>query len=307
MNNTTLHENSSNSSNGGVILNPPIVKGNIEKSSNSSNSSKGQPSPRVEHFLTWFHYTEDDLKKFLDFCEFKCCKYAFQEEVCPTTGTLHIQGIIKLYRKERDTAFGLPKEIHWEKVRNEAQATRYCLKDHTHVGRRWTKGIPVPPRDPLAGLELRPWQAQVLSIIAGEPDDRKLYWYWDRTGNTGKTALTKHLCLKHGAAFVCGKPGDIFHSVAERVRATGAPRIIIFGYPRDKEDHIAYGAMEQVKDGIFFAGKYESGQIVMDNPHIFVFANFAPDESTMSKDRWVVVNIDPPQAKEMFPIFNKVD
>lgn len=291
MQQVTKSSDSSNSSSGGVILKPPTGKGKSVNSSNSSNSSTFQPSPRIEHFFTWFNYNEDSLKEFLDFCEFKCKKYAFQEEECPKTGKIHLQGILCLHKKERDTSFGLPKDIHWEKVRDENRATRYCLKDYTRVGRQWSKGIRKPVQDPMEGLELYPWQKDILEIIQGPVHPRKIYWYWDPTGNAGKTSFAKHLCLKHNAIFLSGKGTDIFFAIAAALETKEIP-IVIFGFPRALEEYVAYGALESVKDGMFFSGKYESAQCLFNPPHIIVLCNFAPDQSKLSADRWEVVNIE---------------
>jgi len=66
----------------------------------------------------------------------------------------------------------------------------------------------------------------------------------------------------------------------------------IFGYARSKENYISYEALEEIKDGLFFSGKYESGMVCINPPHVVVLCNFAPDESKLSKDRWVIKNID---------------
>jgi len=176
-------------------------------------------------------------------------------------------------------------------VHDEGKALRYCLKDYTRIGRQWTKGVPKPVQDPMEGLELRPWQQDILELIRQEPDPRKIFWYWDPKGNTGKTTFTKHLCLKHNAVFLSGKPGDLLYSVSEALDQGKDLPLIIFGFPRDKEEFIAYGAMEQVKDGMFFSGKYEAKMCLFNPPHLLVFANFPPDESKMSADRWEIREI----------------
>lgn len=290
---TTTALNSSNSSNGGVILKPPVETFKKQKRSNSSKSSNVQVPPRREHFFTWFGYNLDseDFKKFLEFLDFKCVKYAFQEEECPKTKRMHLQGILKLHKKERDTSFGLPKEIHWEAVHNEDKATRYCLKSLTRSGKQWTKGVPKPLRDPMEGLELRPWQRDILDTLAQEPDSRTIHWYWEPYGNAGKTTFAKHLCMKYGAIFVDGPGKDLKYTLASVLDEKGELPVVIFGFPKMAEEYIPYGAMEQVKDGMFHNSKYEGKMCLFNPPHIFVFCNFAPDTTKMSLDRWHVVQI----------------
>jgi hypothetical protein len=51
--------------------------------------------------------------------------------------------------------------------------------------------------------------------------------------------------------------------------------------------------MENVKDGLFFSTKYESGMVRYNPPHVIVFANVPPDVTKMSADRWVIKEIGP--------------
>lgn len=57
------------------------------------------------------------------------------------------------------------------------------------------------------------------------------------------------------------------------------------------ENYVSYEAIESVKDGIFFSGKYESGMTIFNQPHIICFANFAPDIGKMSSDRWKIFEL----------------
>ena len=47
-----------------------------------------------------------------------------------------------------------------------------------------------------------------------------------------------------------------------------------------------YEVIESVKNGVVFSTKYESQMKVFKTPHVIIMANFAPDESKMSSDRW---------------------
>lgn len=64
------------------------------------------------------------------------------------------------------------------------------------------------------------------------------------------------------------------------------PKIIICDIPRTNLEYINYGAIESIKNGMIYSGKYEGGQCIFDNPHVVVFANELPDGSKMSRDRW---------------------
>lgn len=167
---------------------------------------------------------------------------------------------------------------------------RYCSKDETRVEGPFNFGIKIPP--PRAKLkiitELRPWQKKIEEEILEDPDDRKIHWICDYDGNKGKTQLAKYLCHVHGALFVGGKGNDIKYAVAQQAEKDQYPRIIILGLPRTIEDYVSYSAIEEVKDGIFFSGKYESGMVIGNSPHVLCFANFYPDTAKMTKDRWKI-------------------
>jgi len=66
------------------------------------------------------------------------------------------------------------------------------------------------------------------------------------------------------------------------------PRVVVWNIPRTAQPYISYRGMEEVKDGCFFSGKYKSGMVDMSPPHVICFANFAPEEQTMSNDRWKI-------------------
>lgn len=69
------------------------------------------------------------------------------------------------------------------------------------------------------------------------------------------------------------------------------PKIIVFDIERSRENFVSYGGIEEVKNGLFFSPKYEGGMCIYNSPHIFVFANFPPDETQLSEDRWNIINI----------------
>lgn len=140
--------------------------------------------------------------------------------------------------------------------------------------------------------KLRPWQTDVLTLLAEDPDDRKIHWYFDAEGKKGKTSLAKHICCNmKPALYVQGKSADIKSAIASM---DIKPKIVIFGLPRSLEDYVSYEAIESCKDGIFFSGKYESGMVLYAPPHVIIFANFLPDTSKLSADRWVVHHMDAP-------------
>lgn len=134
---------------------------------------------------------------------------------------------------------------------------------------------------------LKAWQRDLLAGLLPEPDVRKITWIVDATGNSGKTYISKYLCVKGGVVrFENGKSADIKH-------AYQGERVVLFDLSRAQEAHFNYEVLESVKNGIMFSGKYESGMKVYPSPHVIVFANWPPDESKLSADRWEVKYLTP--------------
>lgn len=128
-----------------------------------------------------------------------------------------------------------------------------------------------------------PWQSKVLELIDVEPDDRQILWVFDPIGGRGKTVLAKFLVDHHNAFYTNGgKHTDIVH-------AYQGEKIAVFDYVRESEQYVNYGVMEQIKNGILFSPKYESGMKRFDTPHLIVFANFYPATGKLSEDRLVVI------------------
>lgn len=130
-----------------------------------------------------------------------------------------------------------------------------------------------------------PYQQKVLDIISEEPDSRSIYWVYDPVGNHGKTYLSKYLVDKHDAYYSNGgKAVDLLY-------AYSGQGIVCFDYVRDSEEYVGYGIIEQLKNGIAMSTKYESVTKRFNIPHVFVFANFRPNETKFSGDRLKMINV----------------
>lgn len=130
------------------------------------------------------------------------------------------------------------------------------------------------------------WQTSVLEMLEEPPHPRQILWLYDPYGNSGKTYMSKYLVDSKGA-FYCngGKSTDITY-------AYSAEPIVIFDYVRDAKEYVGYGVIEQLKNGIMFSSKYESGQRRFNTPHVIVFANFPPEDGKFSSDRLYLVELD---------------
>ena len=143
---------------------------------------------------------------------------------------------------------------------------------------------------------MKPWQAQITRRVTSTADYRDILWIWQPEGNTGKTYLAKYLHFFHGAIVTGGKPEDMKHAIARWRQITGHyPVTIIIDVARaDTFPKSGYKTIQQIKNALFFSGKYQSGMVASClPPNIVVFANRKPRLQYMSRDRWVVRKICP--------------
>ena len=250
-------------------------------------------------FLTWNNPPADGKDTLLTL---GASKYAFQHET-GESGTPHWQGVFSFVDAKRWSALcSACPGAFWAPCRNQFAAKEYCTKLATRSGEVFVKGYSVNTevkvRDPLEGKNLYPWQKEIVDMLDSDPDDRSIYWYWSSTGNIGKSALCKHLCLTMGAYVLGGAFKDGLYAIAKMVEAKKPPTVLIWDLPRIRKNHLSVAALEKVKDGCFFASKYESVQVLFNPPHVIVFANSPPDLETMSADRWKVTCLDVVDATE---------
>lgn len=142
------------------------------------------------------------------------------------------------------------------------------------------------------------WQYELLCKLRERPDHRKILWRWEPNGDMGKSAFAKWLMFNMDAFITDSvKKTDVAY-------AYDYQPIVVFTLPRQCEEfHCIYGMLESFADATIFSGKYNSELKVFPRVHRVVFANFPPDESQMSRDRWDVVRVtaesDPARAEAL--------
>jgi hypothetical protein len=130
-------------------------------------------------------------------------------------------------------------------------------------------------------------------------------WVWEAKGGVGKTMLAKWLIVNKGAFYLQnGKNTDIAHAYRSQ-------EYVVVDLTRSQEGMFNYGMLESFKNGIFFSPKYESQTKIFKPAKIVVFANWEPDKTKLSADRWDVhhiANLAIPQQREeeeeQEPVFN---
>lgn len=243
-----------------------------------------------------------DLRELLDL---HCERAVFQLEK-GEAGTMHFQGTLEMgARKQLSGMKKILPTAHWEKRRGTWQQSKdYCEKEDTRVDGPWYVKTEKTRKHELRikPEERRPWQKKLWDIVNGEPDKRKIIWVWEDKGNSGKTSITHDIIvdmMKQNKLALCvsGKAADIKAAIAASMapkKGEGKePTAVIWDVPRTRENYMDYAALEEIKNAMFFSGKYESGMVMCTTtPHVIVMANFPPDKTKLSEDRWDVWDIN---------------
>lgn len=244
-----------------------------------------------EKFSTIYSELKDDLHEISE-------KFVFQLEKGEETGRLHYQGYIHLKEKQRSESLrnkllnGDRSGLYISPCSENGKLAlqRYCMKADTRVAGPWAdKNIYMGQDLP---TQLYGWQLEIKKILTGPMEHRKIYWYYDEIGGIGKSIFAKYMKFHHDIPKITfGKTSDLLNLVSKQQNKPG----YIFDLSRTKSRDIdmddIYSAMENIKNGHFVNTKYEVEEILMLPPHIIVFANYAPDTSKLSKDRWVIKDL----------------
>lgn len=261
----------------------PLVPGDI--------GNNRQISPSKHWCFTYNgHIDLSVIEDFSTICSNSSKKWVFQEEIGETTGNHHLQGYICFNKKVRPLSTTFKKyTIHWSKCRNIQASIGYCsdpekrkpMGEIRYEGIHLTSMVKV-----ICEQDFYTWQKDVVDRIK-EDDDRTIYWIWDREGNVGKSALVKYLCLKANAILLSGKGSDMKYGIVKYFEQKGHyPALILIDIPRTSLDYVSYSAIEEIKNGCFFSGKYEGSMCIFNCPQIVCFANDKPKTEKMSLDRW---------------------
>lgn len=250
---------------------------------NTKTPSIPRISPAIRWCFTLNNYSKKELGSIVSVFETKARLFIIGDEI-GECGTPHLQGYVEFKTKCRPLSLFSFNRIHWEKAKgSKDENISYCSKQKVLA----SLGLPKP----IKVIEnLYSWQKRIEDIILTEPDDRKVYWFWESQGNIGKSAFIKYCCVKHKVAFCCGgKYSDImnliFNTDMDKVNC------VMFDIPRCNNGHISYSSIESIKNGLICNTKYETGYKVFNSPHIIVFANEPPDDGMLSSDRWVITEL----------------
>jgi len=251
---------------------------------NTKTPSQHQIAPSLRWCFTLNNWTKQESSSLYSMLSTKA-KFAIVGEETGEQGTPHLQGYVEFKTKCRPKNLASSR-IHWEKAKgSKIDNINYCSKEKT----AFSIGMPKPIKviDTLRG-----WQADIEKITLSEPDERKIYWYWEDVGGVGKSVFAKYMVVKHKSLFCSGgKYSDIMNLVFNQDMEN--TRTVIFDIPRSHQGRISYASLESIKNGMVCNTKYETGVKLFNSPHVIIFANYPPeDPDSLSQDRWVIRQLE---------------
>ena len=135
---------------------------------------------------------------------------------------------------------------------------------------------------------LLPWQSEVLTRLETQ-SKRKVTWIYDEKGGNGKSELSDHLEDQKNAYIVeSGNYKDIAYLWQKQ-------ETVVFDLVRSSEDFTPYRAIEAFLKGRITSTKYKPVRKRLNHNrgcNIVVFANYLPDKSSLSLDRWDIGHLN---------------
>lgn len=143
----------------------------------------------------------------------------------------------------------------------------------------------------IPNIKLYVWQQRIVNLMNIEPD-RKIWWFYDQKGGSGKSVFSKWMMLNFPEDVLVlqqlGGMKDTGTIIENATDWTG--RMLIVDLPRAAESREIYAPLECIKNGMLNSIKYAGKPVVWDSGHVVVFANFEPKrDGTWSEDRFCVV------------------
>lgn len=183
---------------------------------------------------------------------------------------------------------GSIRELIQEKKRWRDVVNDDNLVEHIRDRMNWAKEVfqCKPRKKFFRHKKLRPWQEEVKKLLYAQ-EDREVLWLCCENGKSGKTQLGKNLMDDGGFYTRGGNWNNIAYRYAEE-------SVVIYDLTRTQEEFIPYKQIETFKDGIIESGKYMSTIKAPEEGYckIIIMANYYPDVSKLTMDRWRILTIE---------------
>jgi len=266
----------------------------------------------------------------IEFLSNNCKQWAFQLEKGKENGYLHYQGRLSLnnraFKHQVAKAF-IEFDPKWSDIylgptvkgnqKGEAFYKCYITKDETRVGGPWMdadrENNNYVPKQIRQMTELYPWQKSCLEMSTIW-DIRRIPIIIDDAGGKGKTsfALWMH-CMKHTyyLPFVSGYK-DLLQAVMDR---PSNRKGYIIDVPRGmagERMNEFFSALELIKGGYAYDGRYKFKDRVFDTPFIMTYINLDQKGAEkvlklLSKDRFLFLRINKNLELKRHPIMKTVE
>lgn len=138
------------------------------------------------------------------------------------------------------------------------------------------------------------WQTDLIEETKAKctpREERKIIWYYDEVGNTGKSTLTRYLHITEPKKWYTtedmGSSRDAATVIKNAVTTGWIGHGMIIDLPRQaRNKEKLYVSLESIKNGKITSQKYNGCTITFQKPHLIVFANWLPKTNLLSRDRW---------------------
>lgn len=253
----------------------------------TEGGNKQSPSFQCKNWIgTWNNYPEDAMSKLVQFIVPLCTNYIFGKEVGKECGTPHIQMAFMLKKKLRQGTIYrmLEAEFFLDKMKGKWKDQKYCKKEGDFI----TSDEVIHVEEP----------AQELKFIIDAMDsyefpkgDRFIHCVVDYQGGLGKTEFCRYICVKYGEDVILtgGKASDMKNQIIQyKDLYKKCPKYVFVDIPRSNHKFISWAGIEEIKNMLFYSGKYEGGMVIGNKPFICLMMNQEPDLELLSKDRWKI-------------------
>lgn len=228
-----------------------------------------------------------------------CCRWIFQKEQ-GENGLLHFQGRFSAKSPLRANEIHIKAPLPWatwhlSPEHDTAAGTFYSTKEETRIAGPWSDklaAIWIPPQYQIN--EYNDFQSYILYLLDGQ-DNRQILFIEDCKGNLGKTTLVGHMECKGLALSI---PATMASSQEMMQFAYGLiedPKeqlIIFLDVPRAVDSRQSWSkwlaAIECLKSGVCYDGRYTARKKYFHWPQIAVFANTLPPQHMLSHDRYQI-------------------
>ena len=262
----------------------------------NSKTKSRQVSPSNGWCFTLNNYTDEEYSSIVHLLEtsihyFYCIGKEVGEE-----GTPHLQGYICLKDSKKKFRMTKFEELC---IRNgvkcmrcfRAKGDKFANLDYCSKGDNYTTNILKPKQAKVyEDWSNYKWALKLIEVLKGEPDERKIYWVYGKQGR-GKSAFMRYCVRYFNGIILNGSSSNMKNGVIEYHKATGVyPPLVLSNIPYDKDlSKITYSGYEDIKDMLFYSGKYEGGMVEGPQPHMIIFSNGLPETENV---KFEVIEID---------------